>query len=249
MGISLECWRGSIGLFHGKLISHTKSSNYPNYGDFIMKKEFLTLWSQLAYSLPVRLIIGLAMLFCYCTMIVTLVPLVLLFYLLCETFHNAIIPDGCPFLFCNAPFIILYAFSIITVIPNSMQSTLNVSVSYFRKSISLEAKNFAFYLMVLQTLLFLSGTVELNPGPVKSKVTNLSFAVWNLDSIPARNYARIPLIETFQSTYNFDIFGVCESLLNNDIPNEDIFVNGFSPEPFRADKPKNSRNGEVCLFF
>ena len=130
-----------------------------------------------------------------------------------------------------------------------MQSTLNVSVSYFRKSISLEAKNFAYYLMVLQTLLFLSGTVELNPGPVKSKVTNLSFAVWNLDSIPARNYARIPLIETFQSTYNFDSFGVCESLLNNDIPNEDIFVNGFSPEPFRADKPENSRNGGVCLFF
>ena len=137
----------------------------------------------------------------------------------------------------------------ITVIPNSMQSTLNVSVSYFRKSISLEAKNFAFYLMVLQTLLFLSGTVELNPGPVKSKVTNLSFAVWNLDSIPARNYARIPLIETFQSIYNFDIFGICESLLNNDIPNEDIFVNGFSPEPFRADKPENSRHGGVCLFF
>ena len=103
--------------------------------------------------------------------------------------------------------------------------------------------------MVLQALLSLSGTVKLNPGPVKSKVANLSFALWNLDSIPARNYARIPLIETFQSTYNVDIFGLCESLLNNDLPNEHIFVNGFSPEPFRADKPENSRNGGVCLFF
>ena len=70
------------------------------------------------------------------------------------------------------------------------------------------------------------------------QVANLSFALWYLDSIPARNYARI---DTFQSTYNVDIFGVCESLLNNDIPDEDIFVNGFSPEPFRADKPENSR--------
>jgi hypothetical protein len=60
----------------------------------------------------------------------------------------------------------------------------------------------------VQALLVLSVTVELNPGPVKSKKSNFSFAVWNLDSIPAREYARIPLIETFQSTYNVDIFGV-----------------------------------------
>ena len=222
MGVSLECWRGSIGLFYGKLISHTKSSKYTNYVDFIMKKE---LW---------WLIIGLLMSFLYCTMIVTLVPLVLMFYLLCDILYSAIIPDGCPFLFCNSPFIILYAFLIINAIPKGIHITLNVPVLHFRKSVSVDAKKIAFYLMVLQTLLFLSGTVKLNPGPVKSKVANLSFAVWNLDSIPARNYARIPLIETFQSTYNVDIFGVCESLLNNDIPNEDIFVNGFSPEPFRA---------------
>ena len=65
--------------------------------------------------------------------------------------------------------------------------------------------------------------------------------MWNLDSIPARDYARIPLLETFQSTYNFDIFGVCESLLSDGIPNEDILIN--------ADKPGNSRNGGVCLYF
>ena len=70
-----------------------------------------------------------------------------------------------------------------------------------------------------------------------------------MDSIPARDYARIPLIETFQATYDFDIFGVCESLLDDKIPNEDIFINGFSPDPFRADKPKNIRNGGVCLYF
>ena len=47
---------------------------------------------------------------------------------------------------------------------------------------------------MIETLLILSGTVEVNPGPVTKK-TNLSFTVWNLDSIPARDYARIPLIE------------------------------------------------------
>ena len=42
---------------------------------------------------------------------------------------------------------------------------------------------------------------------------------------------------------------MCESLLNKDIPNDDIYTSGFSPEPFRADKPENSRNGGVCLYF
>ena len=57
------------------------------------------------------------------------------------------------------------------------------------------------------------------------------------------------MIETFQATYDFDLFGVCESLLDNNITNDDIFINGFSPEPFRADKVGNIRNGGVCLYF
>ena len=57
------------------------------------------------------------------------------------------------------------------------------------------------------------------------------------------------MIETFQATYDFDLFGVCESLLNKDIVNDDIMISGFSPEPFRADKPENIRNGGICLYF
>ena len=88
-----------------------------------------------------------------------------------------------------------------------------------------------------------------NPGPVKLTKTKLSFAVWNLDGIPARDYARIPLIESFQATYDFDIFGGCESLLNKDIHNDDVNISDFSAELFRADKPENSRCGGVCLYY
>ena len=107
-------------------------------------------------------------------------------------------------------------------------------------------KNISFFLIVLISLLIISGSVEKNPGPDKS---HLSFAVWNLDSIPAREYARIPLIETLQATYSFDLFGVCESSLSPDISNEDICIGVFSPEPFRSDKPANTRNGGVCLYY
>ena len=78
---------------------------------------------------------------------------------------------------------------------------------------------------------------------------NLSFVVWNLDSLPAGDFARIPLIESFQITYDVGIFGVCESMLTENISNEDILTNGFSPDPFRSDKDHDTRNGGVCMYF
>ena len=106
--------------------------------------------------------------------------------------------------------------------------------------------NFAFFLFVLNILLIMAG-IESNPGPSATK--NLSFAVWNLDSLPARDFARIPLIESFQATYKFDVFGICESALTMNIPNENIVIDGFSPDPIRADKADDTRNGGVCLYF
>ena len=59
----------------------------------------------------------------------------------------------------------------------------------------------AFYLFVLQSLLVISGKVEFNPGLNNVKEKNLSFAAWNLDSLPARDLAKNPHIEAFQNTY------------------------------------------------
>ena len=90
----------------------------------------------------------------------------------------------------------------------------------------------AFFIIVLHILLIISG-IEVDPGPVSC----------------ARDFAIIPLIEIFQATYDFDLFGVCESLLNKNIAKDDILINGFSPEPFWAGKPENIRDGGVCLYF
>ena len=97
-------------------------------------------------------------------------------------------------------------------------------------------------------LLIISG-IQVDPGSVLPKKTKLSFAVCNLDSIPARDFARILLTETFRATYDFDLFGVCESLLHQDIDKDNILINGFSAEPLQADKPENVRNGGVYLYF
>ena len=172
-------------------------------------------------------------------MIVTSFPILLMFASFMEFLFTSV----------NSPRSIRYnpllspvkIFFCLHTIPRSIKYSL---IRTFKKY-----NNLIFFYTVLHILLLISGTVEVNPGPDKSKKTNLSFAVWNLDSIPARDFARIPLIETLQATYNFDIFGVCESFLNNDISNDDILIRGFSPDPFRAGKPVNIRNGGVCLYF
>ena len=71
-----------------------------------------------------------------------------------------------------------------------------------------EIQNIYFYIGVLQILLIVAG-IEINPGPDRALQRAFTFAVWNLDSLPARDFARIPLIEAFQATYDFDLFGVC----------------------------------------
>ena len=73
--------------------------------------------------------------------------------------------------------------------------------------------------------------------------------MWNLDSLPARDFSRIPVIEGLQSIHDFDLFAICESSLHDLISNDDLFIHGFSPEPYRADKPLNAHSGGVCLYY
>ena len=141
-------------------------------------------------------------------------------------------------LFFRCPFAkyFVFVFSKINFLPYYISATIRYTHSLFKSHFSEKTKNILFFAIVLQILLFISGTVETNPGPDTSKKNNLSFAVWNLDSLPARDFARIPLIETLQATYDFDMFGVCESMLTGNISNEDILINGFHPIPLGLTK-------------
>ena len=87
--------------------------------------------------------------------------------------------------------------------------------------------NFLYKLRIVLTLLVSSGSVETNPGPFIDTYNTLSFATWNLDSLPAREFSRISVIESLQAVLNSDIFAVCESSLHEHIPNENISIHGF----------------------
>ena len=77
------------------------------------------------------------------------------------------------------------------------------------------------------------GGLEINPGP--KSPPKFSFATFNLDSILARDGCKLTTIEGIDSLYKFDIFGICETYLTDSIPNSEIQLSDFSPDPLRAD--------------
>ena len=86
--------------------------------------------------------------------------------------------------------------------------------------------------LVVQLLLVISGSVEINPGPQLTAPNNFSFCSWNIDSLLARDGAKISTIEALEAVHNFDVFGICESYLTNEVKPEDLLINGFSPPLF-----------------
>ena len=243
-GISIEQWRGNIGIFYRKKVTRKSLTDSKNVNPFLI--EYIGNFVKLLGE-PVKFIFSLLLLFSYCSMVVILFPALFIARItLTFVFLNDIIAHHNPS--CYRFLQPIQIFIGINRIPSILSFKIASSISFFNK-ISKSVKNIIFYIFVLQTLLLISGTVEINPGPIQAKKSNLSFAVWNLDSLPARDYARIPLIESFQASYDFDIFGVCESSLTNEIKNENIFIDGFSADIFRADKPVNIRNGGVSLYF
>ena len=95
--------------------------------------------------------------------------------------------------------------------------------------------------------LFLCGDIHPNPGPRDTR--SLKFFHWNLNSLSARGRIKIPLIETYDSLYKYDITTISETMLDHSVTNDDISIDGFSKEIYRSDHPSNTKVGGVCLYF
>ena len=256
----MDQWRISVGTF---IISSTKASHQgvPS----TLPSTFHRLYEYIKLMLlPIKISVGIIQLFflaffinifflsflCFCISFEAII------FLIDPRFNNRLDPTLTsvflgPFIF------VIHARNIFSIGKSGLffRSYSTNILSYFKRFILFsKAKscalytNFHFTFVVVRILLLISGSVETNPGP-KQIFSSFKFAFWNLDSLPARDYARIPLIESFQASHNVDVFGVCESMLSDNVSNGDIFVNGFSPDPFRADKPHGIRNGGVCLYF
>ena len=103
------------------------------------------------------------------------------------------------------------------------------------------------HLFPLKFLLLLSGDIHLNLGPQNEN--QFKFFHWNLNSICARSAIKIPLIEAYNSVHYFDMITISESMLDQSISDDSIFIEGFSREIYCSDHPSNSKTGGVCAYF
>ena len=148
------------------------------------------------------------------------------------------------FLFSYLVITLLNLFSIL-ISPNIMLTlTIKLSVSYQRPA---RMKRFVFanlfkplcffmwlhIFSLINRMLLIKAGIEPNPGP--STPPSFSFATFNIDSLLARDGSKLSLIEGIDSINKFDIFGICETYLNETVSNSKIELAGFSPHPIRSD--------------
>ena len=91
--------------------------------------------------------------------------------------------------------------------------------------------------------LHLCGDVEQNPGP---RTEHLRFCHWNCNSIPAHNYNRIPLMQTYMSQHDLHLAAFTETALKPEISNTNIDIPGYIP--IRFDLTGNDTHGGVIVY-
>ena len=127
-----------------------------------------------------------------------------------------------------------------TVFNNVMhrRSFLDVTLFIFQSS---------FYMWHISILIYLSGDIETNPGPVTNYSQGFKICHWNLNSIPTDNFVKIPHLEAYAITHNLDIICLSETFLDSSYPYDDprLHLTGYSL--LRADHPMNIKRGVVCI--
>ena len=123
----------------------------------------------------------------------------------------------------------------------------NINTINFANVLLFKYFDFCCYALNLKRMLLLeSGDIETNPGPRKSFI---KFCHWNLNGLAAHDFVKMPLIEAFIKTHNFDIICLSETFLDSsiDISDTRININGYSL--LRADHPNNTKRGGVCMYY
>ena len=91
---------------------------------------------------------------------------------------------------------------------------------------------------------FLCGDLELNPGPNPNDY--FKFMHWNANSLPAQDFARVPLIQLYNAINDFGLIAMSETALKSEIPDEKIEIPGYCP--IRCDLSNGDSHGGVLIY-
>ena len=76
-------------------------------------------------------------------------------------------------------------------------------------------------------LITLSGDVELNPGSKRNAAQTFSICHWNLNSICAHNFAKLPVLRAYVNVHKVDIICFSETYLDSSINDESLEISGY----------------------
>ena len=99
---------------------------------------------------------------------------------------------------------------------------------------------YLFYDTIFSKILLVNfGDIETNSGPRES--APIKSCHWDLNGLAAHDFIKVPLIEAFISTHNFDILCFSETFLDStiDLNDENTNIDGYSI--LRADHPSNNK--------
>ena len=106
-------------------------------------------------------------------------------------------------------------------------------VCYFHEYIGIHILNERYYLyqvyVFLSIVLFQSGDIEANPGPMLSSNQCLSVFYWNLNSLSVYNFVKKDLLIAFNSIHTFDIICLSETYLDSSyaLDNKDLQIGSY----------------------
>ena len=99
-------------------------------------------------------------------------------------------------------------------------------------------------------MLFACGDIGLNPGPKKrSSCYNFLACYWNLNSITAHKFAKMDLLQAYNTIHQYDMICLSEFYLDASVSsdNDNLNINGY--KLVRADHSGNVKKSGVCVYF
>ena len=105
-----------------------------------------------------------------------------------------------------------------------------------------------YFIELSLNLLLQHGDTETNPGPRGNCSQYFSFCHWNLNSLPAHNYVKVPLLQAFNTLHKFNLICLSETYLGSSISIEEksLIIDDYNS--LHTDHPSDTKRGGVCIY-
>ena len=136
------------------------------------------------------------------------------------------------FIFLLITFMLYHFFKTIFTISNVMHQRSFLNITFFILQSS-------FYLWHTSILIYLSGDIETNPGPVTNYSQGFKICHWNLNSLPTDH------LGAYAISHNIDVICLSETFLNTSYSSNDTRLHLHDYSLIRADHPSDLKRGGV----